>query len=52
MPASKRGEVLDIQHMGFVTGLSMLSESGRKAYERFFDTELNASSVEALKVLS
>jgi len=38
--------------MGFIIGLSMLSELGRKAYERFFDTELNASSVEALKVLS
>jgi hypothetical protein len=38
-----------MQRMSFITGLSTSSESGQKAYESLFDTELNASSVEALK---
>ena len=49
--ASKRGEILIIQHQDLVKGLSTPSASLKKAYEALYEARPNASNIEALETL-
>ena len=49
--ASKRGDVLIMQRMGFAKGPSASSASELEAYEKLFDGDLTASEAEALDEL-
>jgi hypothetical protein len=51
VPASKRGEVLIMQHMGYTKGLSVLSASELEAFDKLFDGNLTTSNAEALEAL-
>jgi hypothetical protein len=49
--ASKRGDVLIMQRMGYTKGLSMPSASELEAFDKIFDDNLTASNTEALDTL-
>ena len=51
VPASKRGEVLIMQRMGFTKGPSAPSVSELEAYEKLFGGDLTASEAETLDEL-
>ena len=51
VPASKRGEVLIMQRMGFTKGPSAPSVLELEAYEKLFGGDLTASEAEALDEL-
>ena len=51
VPASKRGEVLIMQRMGYTRHLSAPSASELEAFDTLFDDNLTASEVEALDEL-
>ena len=51
VPASKRGEVLIMQRMGFTKGPSAPSMSELEAYDKLFGGDLTASEAEALDEL-
>ena len=51
VPASKRGEVLIMQRMGYTRGPSTPSASELEAFDRLFDGNLTASEAETLDVL-
>ena len=51
VPASKRGEVLIMQRMGYTRDPSAPSASELEAFDRLFDGNLTASKAEALDEL-
>lgn len=51
VPTSKRGEVLILQRLGLVTGLSLTSELAMKTDEVLYEAEPSASNIEALEAL-
>jgi hypothetical protein len=51
VPASKRGEVLIMQRIGYTKGPSASSASELEAFDKVFDDNLTASNVEALDAL-
>ena len=51
MPASKRGEVLIMQRMGYTRGPSASFASELEAFDRLFDGNLTASEAKALNEL-
>ena len=51
MPASKRGEMLIMQHMGYTRDSSAPSASELEAFHGLFDGNLTTSEAEALDEL-
>jgi hypothetical protein len=51
VPASKRGEVLIMQRMGYTKGSSASSALELETFDKIFDSNLTASNVEALGAL-
>ena len=51
VPASKRGEVLIMKHMGYIEGPSAPSTSEVEAFDSLFDGNLTASEAEAMDAL-
>jgi hypothetical protein len=51
MPASKRGEVLIMQRVGYTKGPSTPSASELETFDRLFDGNMIASEAEALDEL-
>jgi hypothetical protein len=51
VPASKRGEVLIIQHVGYTKSPSAPSASKLETFDKLFDGNLTASEAEALDEL-
>ena len=51
VPASKQGEVLIMQRIGYIKGPSAPSASELKTFDRLFDGNLTASEAEALDEL-